>query len=405
MEDLTNVVTSALEARGVLGKIRAELRASVFSAVYEQQGGPGPEVEQVVSNLTSDAAGQMALQLVHELLSHCALDFSLAVFQPEAGVAPGAADRTGLAAKLGIDAGAADEPLLVTLLRRTALTGGAALAAPAAGATARGAEATSDIADRAASLGAERRARQAAAASATTAGRGSGPGLSISAAVAAGSSSSPPGGSPSGSPSEGGGGARPAGGGGMLGALPPLSGRRQQPMLGDLPPLGGKDAGGGPTSEDRLDSLESKLAGIAGLPSSTSPPKGAGKPSLGADRPRAGSVEGDATTLKLPRPDPLPCAVTDRSIVSGASATGGATLTSLGHSADFEDEIDEELIEESFELDEDDDEFEDDELEMGGGSAGFGGRGLQSMDESLSPARAANMLRGFDHTEAVELPK
>ena len=35
-EDLVSLVTTALEARGTLGKLRAQLRASVFSAIYEQ---------------------------------------------------------------------------------------------------------------------------------------------------------------------------------------------------------------------------------------------------------------------------------------------------------------------------------------------------------------------------------
>ena len=40
MDELTSIVTSTLEARGVLNKIRAELRANVFSAIQEQQGAP-----------------------------------------------------------------------------------------------------------------------------------------------------------------------------------------------------------------------------------------------------------------------------------------------------------------------------------------------------------------------------
>ena len=36
---LTSLLTSALEARGVLGKIRAELRANVFTAIHDQAGG------------------------------------------------------------------------------------------------------------------------------------------------------------------------------------------------------------------------------------------------------------------------------------------------------------------------------------------------------------------------------
>ena len=136
MDDLTSLVTTALEARGVLCKIRAELRASVFSAIYEQNGGPFPESEAAASKLRSDETGALALSLVQELLSHSGFDYSLAVMQPEAGVADAPVDRSAVAAQCGLDA-SGDEPLLVTLLRQKLNVKPAAPAAPTAAAKAK----------------------------------------------------------------------------------------------------------------------------------------------------------------------------------------------------------------------------------------------------------------------------
>ena len=70
MSNLTSIVTSALEARGVLGKIRAELRANVFSAIHEQQQLEG-KTDAPSANLRTiheEGAGRVAAQLVLELL-------------------------------------------------------------------------------------------------------------------------------------------------------------------------------------------------------------------------------------------------------------------------------------------------------------------------------------------------
>ena len=66
ISNLTSVVTSALEARGVLGKIRAELRASVFSAIHEQQQQQGvrPGTDPAVLKMFhQEGAGRVAAQV------------------------------------------------------------------------------------------------------------------------------------------------------------------------------------------------------------------------------------------------------------------------------------------------------------------------------------------------------
>ncbi len=219
-EDLVSLVTTALEARGTLGKLRAQLRASVFSAIYEQNGGPFPESDAAARKLRADDAGALALSLVQELMNHSGFDYSLAVMQPEAGVPDAAVDRSAVAAQCGLDA-SGDEPLLVTLLRQK-LNVKPAAAAPAAGAKAK----------------------------------------------------SPGGG---GSPAKPATKPRAAGGGSHLGGLPPLggvgSGRAPLPSVGGgAPPARGRGVGspGSPGSEydeeRRLDAIEQRLAPIAGLP-------------------------------------------------------------------------------------------------------------------------------------------
>ena len=86
MEDLTNIVTTTLEARGVLGKIRAQLRANVFCAIHEQQP-PQQGACAALEALRSEQAGHVAVQLIHDLLLSCELDYSTSVFLPECGLA------------------------------------------------------------------------------------------------------------------------------------------------------------------------------------------------------------------------------------------------------------------------------------------------------------------------------
>lgn len=64
-QNLTSILTTALEARGVLGKIRAELRASVFSAIHEQTGGSSAtgSSSPALAVLHQDSAGRLAAQV------------------------------------------------------------------------------------------------------------------------------------------------------------------------------------------------------------------------------------------------------------------------------------------------------------------------------------------------------
>ena len=109
---LTSLLTTTLEERGILGKVRAELRANVFLAIHEQHGLAGPKgPPAALTSLQADSAGRLATHLVLELMQACGLDYSLSVFGPEANVKGMLAERGQLAEALGLKGGVkADEP-------------------------------------------------------------------------------------------------------------------------------------------------------------------------------------------------------------------------------------------------------------------------------------------------------
>lgn len=99
--ELRDLVAQTLEANGVLGKIRAQLRASVFLALEEQeqsQGNTNPSLKQYLST----KEGQAVAGLVREFLEFFNLDYTLAVFEPEAGLGPDDGSRQQLARELNI---------------------------------------------------------------------------------------------------------------------------------------------------------------------------------------------------------------------------------------------------------------------------------------------------------------
>lgn len=332
MDELTSIVTSTLEARGVLNKIRAELRANVFSAIQEQQGAPDSASNPALESLQRTGHGQVAAKLIHELLLSCSLDYSLAVLLPETGMTDKELpDRQALAGLLGLDA-VGEEPLLAQLVRMHLKGGGAPRPAALAAASASSPANASSPSSKSPALervGAHSTLRDL-------------PSLS-----------------------------KPGHGGGLLGDLPSLGGRGA--------PAGGGGSPGGELQDEeerRLDAIESKLAGLAGMPSSCSPLAAAAPSRLASG----------------PKPSLAPV------------STGSAAA------ADLEEEIEE--IEDDFE----DDVDSNSEAAQSFGSAnppaplmagGVGslnsslGRGIdRSMDESMSPTRLQHELQARAHRRA-----
>ncbi|XP_069680561.1 centrosomal protein 43-like [Periplaneta americana] len=83
--ELRDLVAQTLENNGVLSRIRAELRASVFLALEEQES--VMETDQFINKplkaFLSTNEGALAASLVREFLEFFKLDFTLSVFDPE----------------------------------------------------------------------------------------------------------------------------------------------------------------------------------------------------------------------------------------------------------------------------------------------------------------------------------
>lgn len=83
---LKEMVTKTLQNNGVLGKIQAQLRASVFLALEEEfKEKDVPLVSPSVKQLLGTREGALAAALVQDFLQSLNLDFSLSVFAPESG--------------------------------------------------------------------------------------------------------------------------------------------------------------------------------------------------------------------------------------------------------------------------------------------------------------------------------
>ncbi|GLH03459.1 FGFR1 oncogene partner [Gryllus bimaculatus] len=83
--ELRDLVTQTLESNGVLSKIRAELRASVFLALEEQDllQTENSYANKTFKNFIKTTEGMLLTQLVREFLEFFELDFTLSVFDPE----------------------------------------------------------------------------------------------------------------------------------------------------------------------------------------------------------------------------------------------------------------------------------------------------------------------------------
>jgi len=168
-DELKELVKVSLQQAGVLGSIKAQLRAEVFKVVNNEQAGAGVPPAKLAALASSEGqvrgvscsscgcsaiarisvvvgAGatsciltanvslpvfQVAADLVREFLEHFQLHSTLAVFVPEANQENSYPGRAQLAQRLGIDADAG-LPLLMAMMRQGGGAGRAGLApAPA----------------------------------------------------------------------------------------------------------------------------------------------------------------------------------------------------------------------------------------------------------------------------------
>lgn len=81
--ELRDLVSKTLENNGVLAKIRAELRASVFLALEEQEIKSGPFENKALKEYLKSPQAALGLCIVREFLEYLELDFTLSVYNTE----------------------------------------------------------------------------------------------------------------------------------------------------------------------------------------------------------------------------------------------------------------------------------------------------------------------------------
>ncbi|KAJ7515194.1 hypothetical protein O6H91_22G004900 [Diphasiastrum complanatum] len=128
--ELKTLVTKTLEKRGVLARIRAELRANVFAAIEEQErdddGSDGGfaligKCNEKAKKLHATPTGKMLASLICEYLEWCELEHTMKVYLPECNMTRGLSRselQEKLALKVEFENGrdAESAPLLLTLL-------------------------------------------------------------------------------------------------------------------------------------------------------------------------------------------------------------------------------------------------------------------------------------------------
>ncbi|KAJ1521359.1 hypothetical protein ONE63_003035 [Megalurothrips usitatus] len=81
--ELRDLVSKTLENNGVLAKIRAELRASVFLALEEQEANSTPFENKALKEYLRSSQAALGLCIVREFLEYLELDFTLSVYNTE----------------------------------------------------------------------------------------------------------------------------------------------------------------------------------------------------------------------------------------------------------------------------------------------------------------------------------
>jgi len=86
--ELRDLVATTLENAGVLGKIKAELRANVYIALEEADGVKNKSklVNSKLNDFLSTTNGRLVASLVREFLEFFDLNFTMAVFDPETNI-------------------------------------------------------------------------------------------------------------------------------------------------------------------------------------------------------------------------------------------------------------------------------------------------------------------------------
>ncbi|KAG0443147.1 hypothetical protein HPB47_015240 [Ixodes persulcatus] len=114
--ELRDLLLETLEKRGVINKIKAELRANVYLALEEQESVKErlTDSSKDVSLRLSSDQGRLAASLVRDFLESIGLRFTLSVLSSEAPFEP--LDRAELCTRLNLADSAPDQPVLMQLV-------------------------------------------------------------------------------------------------------------------------------------------------------------------------------------------------------------------------------------------------------------------------------------------------
>mmetsp|Transcript_21198 Transcript_21198/g.23998 ORF Transcript_21198/g.23998 Transcript_21198/m.23998 type:complete len:294 (-) Transcript_21198:179-1060(-) len=121
MDELKDLVIQSLETKGILGRIRAELRSTVFkiidnpdsvSAESSSLNAHNSKVQEISKNVEA----KLAAEMIREFMDYYKMDYSLNVFVPESNLAREGRGKDELAADAGIQH-PREEPLLVSMIK------------------------------------------------------------------------------------------------------------------------------------------------------------------------------------------------------------------------------------------------------------------------------------------------
>ena len=123
MDELKQLVIRSLEAKGVLGQLRAKLRSMVFDIIDEQEAAVKQQSGFVWENplskkILETEEGELAAGLIREFLEFYRMDYSLGVFLPECNLSKDPLRKPDLSRRAGLDPADAQTPLLIQMIHR-----------------------------------------------------------------------------------------------------------------------------------------------------------------------------------------------------------------------------------------------------------------------------------------------
>jgi FGFR1 oncogene partner len=117
--ELKDLIVQTLESNGLLAKIKAQIRASVFTALDENDK-KNSHIDLNNSTLKSLIAtdeGHLAASLVRDFIEKCNLDYTLSVYDPELNSTMPLTKRGGLMSNLKLSHSNPDVPILIDYIK------------------------------------------------------------------------------------------------------------------------------------------------------------------------------------------------------------------------------------------------------------------------------------------------